>query len=89
MIRIPIQVTQEGVLIPLEYLSDARDFDLELSDQYLLVRPRLPGARVAEADGPRYSWIGAGRSGNPHASAEVETVLDREIDRRSGWALKG
>jgi len=84
----PIQVTKEGVLIPREYLSGASEFELELTNDHLLIRPKVNGQPSVKEEKPRYSWIGIGHSGNPNASVEVEEILAKEIDRRSGWTLK-
>lgn len=37
----PIQVMNEGVLIPTEYLGNAREFEFELRGENVLVRPKI------------------------------------------------
>ncbi len=88
---IPIQVTDEGVLIPKTYLREASEVEVIITEDYVLVRPKRPVvARESGARPPRksrrYTFIGSGRTRNPQASAEAEQILEREADRRSGWS---
>ncbi len=98
----PIQVLKDGVLIPLEYLPDADEFEIEQVNGYVMVRSKPGGKKKSEkpetdtvaADSkndlppPRFSWIGSMRFDNPNLSVEVEDILEAEIDRRSGWTIK-
>lgn len=97
MNMIPIQVTDEGVLIPRTYLPGADDFELLTTSEYVLVRLRrqvVPGNGEQKAavdsksiPGRRYAFIGSGRTRNPRASAEAESILEQEVDRLRGWSL--
>ena len=40
----PIQVLDEGVLIPTKYLDDAVDFEFEMRNGAVLVRPKVNGS---------------------------------------------
>lgn len=82
---LPIQVIPEGVLIPLHYLNDAHEFELEVVDNHLLVRPKANGRPEAAQNEPVleqdeaallacYPWIGSAHSGQPTASAEPNAV---------------
>lgn len=80
MIKTPIQVTEEGVLIPLDYLQNAREFELELQNDNVLIRPKPNrAAELHSSESTRFSFVGIGRSSNPNASAEVEEILQREL----------
>ena len=80
-----IQVTQEGVLIPRHYfLQDATEFEIELIDGSVLVRPKPSSATLPEVH-KRFPWIGIGSSADPTASERVEEILAAEIDLRAGW----
>lgn len=46
MVMMPIQIMPEGVLIPLYYLQNAHEFELEVVDGHLLVRPKTNGQPV-------------------------------------------
>ena len=85
----PIQVTDEGVLIPRQYLSDSDEFEIVLSETYVLVRPKKngPESNLLPSESSRFSFVGIAHTSNPNASKEVEEILEREIDRRSGWTL--
>ncbi len=86
---IPIQVTDEGVLIPKVYLHDAGEVEVVVTDEYVLVRPKPASpapTRKPDVKHHRYSFIASGRTRNPQASAEAEQILEREADRRSGWS---
>jgi len=90
---IPIQVTDEGVLIPKVYLHDAREVEVIVQDDYVLVRPKplAPEKVAGDTDNlpleKRFDFIGIGHSRNPSASVEAEEILKREIKRESGWSL--
>lgn len=46
----PIQVMQEGVLIPLEYLHNASEFDVELVSGYVQVSAKQNGDAKEEKE---------------------------------------
>ena len=85
---VPIQVTDEGVLIPRIYLPEAGEVEVVVTNDYILVRPKRTPPPTGEpgAQRRRYAFIGSGRTRNPQASAEAEQILEREVDRRSGWS---
>jgi hypothetical protein len=82
----PARVTDEGVLIPREYLQPGDEFEAVVQNGDVLVRPKksepLPDVHK------RFPWIGIGETKDPTASERVEEILEAEIDRRSGWTLK-
>lgn len=84
---LPIQVVNDGVLIPLQYLQNADQFEFELTGGYVLVKPKSVERPLAEAHN-RFPWIGMAESQNPIASQDVEEILMAEIDRRGGWTHK-
>ncbi len=84
---IPIQVTDEGVLIPKVYLRDAGEVETIVSEDYVLVRSKNPAPRGIAQNARRYSFIGIAHTRNPRASVEAEDILEREIKRESGWSL--
>ena len=77
---IPIQVTQEGVIIPKTYLRDARDVDVVVTSEYVIVKPRGEAQQPLQGKSPsrRYSFLGIGETRNPTASVEVEAMLERK-----------
>ncbi len=84
----PIQIGPEGVLIPHRYLAHATEFEIELTDGYVLVRPKgndpvAPEAQDAEKR--PFPWVGIGHTQDPTASQHVEEILESEIDPRDGW----
>lgn len=90
---IPIQVTDEGVLIPKQYLHDADEVEVVVEADYVLVKPKRPDTDVEANAGSskpshRYSFIGIGHTRDPKASMEVEDILERGADRRDGWTLQ-
>lgn len=80
----PIQIMEQGVLIPLEYLHNAHEFEFELVNGHVLVRAKQSDK---QKQGWPYEWIGIARSSNPNASMEVEEILMAEVDRRAGFTL--
>ncbi|MEI2611554.1 MAG: hypothetical protein V9G20_23210 [Candidatus Promineifilaceae bacterium] len=84
---LPIQVVNGGVLIPLQYLQNADQFEFELTNGHVLVKPKTVEKPLAEVH-KRFPWIGMAESQNPTASQDVEEILMAEIDRRSGWTHK-
>lgn len=98
MKTIPIQVTNEGVLIPRTYLPDEGDIELLTTSEYVIVRVKrqaIPGngeQKAAVSSGStirrRYNFIGSGHTRNPKASVEAESILEEEVDRLRGWSLE-
>lgn len=98
MKMIPIQVTEEGVVIPKIYLRATHNLEVIVADDYVLVRPQpsvaveetvrdatptaLPSGRTR-----RFSFVGSGQTRNPKASMAAEEILQREVDLREGWSL--
>lgn len=100
---LPIQVVDGGVLIPLEYLQNAREFEVEMQDEYVIVRPKTNGsnghphaAPLEKIDPPipsqKPNWLqeisGIFETADPTASSRVKEILMDEIDSRSGWTTK-
>lgn len=84
---IPIQVTEEGVVIPKTYLRGADDVEVIWSEDYILVRPKAHLTRRPNKSGKhRYSFIGIAQTRNPTASTDAEEILAREVNPRSGWS---
>ncbi|MFZ1398351.1 MAG: hypothetical protein WAS33_15710 [Candidatus Promineifilaceae bacterium] len=81
-----IKITNDGVLIPLDYLKHAREFELEVQNGDVLIRPKPAGEKLTVHE--RFPWIGIGNSSDPTASERVEEILAAEIDKRSGWTHK-
>jgi hypothetical protein len=78
----PIQVTKEGVLIPRKYLSGAVEFEIVVSEDHVLVRPKADGDQaLLPSESSRFSFVGIAKSKNPDASAEVEEILRREMGK--------
>ncbi len=88
METIPIQVTQDGVLIPRSYfLQDASDYEIEFVNGDILVKPKLSNEPLPDVK-ERYPWIGMAQSPDSTASERVEEILTAEIDRHAGWTHK-
>lgn len=73
---IPIQVTDDGVLIPKQYLHDADEVEVVVEADYVLVRPKRSDTDVEANAGlskpaHRYSFIGIAHTRNPRASVEA------------------
>ncbi|GJM42237.1 MAG: hypothetical protein DHS20C20_25190 [Ardenticatenaceae bacterium] len=83
----PIQITNEGVLIPLDYLRNAQDFEFEIRNGNVLVKPKESKEPLPDVK-KRFPWVGMYTSKNPTASEDVEDILAAEVDRRSGFTLK-
>lgn len=82
---LPIRVTEEGVLIPLEYLQNAREFDFELRNGSVLIRPKQEDEHaLLPSKSTRFSFVGIGVSKNPEASANVENILREELGSYQG-----
>ena len=88
----PIQVLEDGVLIPVEYLSNARNFEFERINGHVMVRPKIEQDVVETekdvdymlpSESSRFSFVGIAETRNPYASEEVEEVLKKELGHRS------
>jgi hypothetical protein len=94
MKTLPVEVTAEGVLIPIEYLQPADEFEAEIQNGYVVVRPKsVPTTSEEEpellpSESSRFSFIGIARSKNPNASYEVEEILEKELGLRVDQAAK-
>ena len=79
----PIRVTEDGVLIPREYLPGSNKFEFVLMDDFVLVRPqRLNQPELLPSESKRFSFVGIAETRNPKASEEVEEILQQELGRR-------
>ena len=69
----PIVVGPHGVLIPHGYLNHATEFEIELTDGYVLVRPKRNGDAVptGSSEPARFPWIGISRTKDPTASQRL------------------
>jgi hypothetical protein len=89
MKTLPVEVTDDGVLIPIEYLQQANEFEAEIQNGYVLVRPK--SQPLDDGQGKK-SWlhdlIGIAESKDPTISERAEEILMAEITRRSGWTTK-
>lgn len=84
MVIPPIQVNDTGVLIPRSYLQDASEFEFEVIDGYVLVRPKANGGlTLRPSTSSRFSFVGIAETRNPNASVEVEEILERELGVRN------
>ena len=95
----PIQVLENAVLIPVEYLANATDFEFERVNGHVIVRPKQNGdAKTSQAqalpsdeekayllpsESSRFSFVGIAETRNPYASEEAENILKEELGRRS------
>jgi hypothetical protein len=85
---IPIQVTDEGVIIPRIYLHNAGEVEVVVTPDYILLKPKATPADATKPDTPsRFDFIGIGESANPNLAEEAEEILTREIKQDSGWSL--
>lgn len=75
----PIQIMEQGVLIPLEYLHNAHEFEFELVNGHVLVRAKQEEPALLPSESSRFSFVGIAHSRNPNASIEVEDILQREL----------
>ncbi len=92
----PIQVLENAVLIPIEYLSNATDFEFERVNGHVIVRPKQNDDTKTEksllsdeekeyllpSESSRFSFVGIAETRNPYASEEVENILKKELGRR-------
>ena len=95
----PIQVLENAVLIPVEYLANATDFEFKRINGHVLVRPKQNGntktkqaqvlpsdeekAYLLPSESSRFSFVGIAETRNPYASEEVENILKEELGRRA------
>ena len=94
---LPIQVSDEGVLIPIAYLGYSTEIEIVTTPDYVLVKPKsspqpeeepVNGVHKPATKSRRYRFIASGRTRNPNASVEAEEILTREIDNRRGWSVE-
>jgi len=78
------QTTDKGLVIPPEYLPEANEFELEVTNESIIVRPNKEDEPLSDVY-KRYPWIGIAHSNNPNASMEVEEILFAEVHRRAGF----
>ncbi len=85
----PIQVLENAVLIPIEYLSNATDFEFERVNGHVIVRPKQAQTVTSDkknellpSESSRFSFVGIAETRNPYASEEVENILKEELGRR-------
>lgn len=75
----PIQVTEDAVLIPHHYLHDAQEFEIEIVEGYVVVRPKVNGKSAAQ------NWLqhlaGVATTDDPTASGRVDEILAEEMGR--------
>jgi hypothetical protein len=78
---IPIQISAEGVLIPKAYLQDATEVEVQMTEHYVLIRPKIHTSNgkstkqngiKAEVKRRRFSFVGSGHTKNPQASLILE-----------------
>ena len=78
----PIQVMDEGVLIPHHYLHHAREFEIEFLDGYVLLRPKLPQNHTAK------NWLsdlaGIAENRNLVTPAQTDESL-AQVRKRYPW----
>lgn len=86
----PIQVLDNAVLIPIEYLSNATDFEFERINGHVIVRPKQVQTSTLDkenellpSESSRFSFVGIAETRNPYASEEVENILNEELGRHS------
>lgn len=87
---IPIQITDEGIIIPRIYLPANGQFQVVRRKEYVLLKTKgngKPKPKKPRKKKSRYSFIGIGHTRNPRASVEAEEILEREIDPVSGWTV--
>ncbi|HLB48669.1 MAG TPA: hypothetical protein VJL59_16805, partial [Anaerolineales bacterium] len=54
---IPIQVTEEGVIIPKVYLQGAAEVEVEMTAEYVIVRPKSQPAQPTDKPSLRHKPI--------------------------------
>ena len=88
----PIQVTDEGILIPKVYLDTSGEIELIVTEDFIIVRPKQDDSNSAVPEDANvsydYPFIGLGNTRDPQASINAEEILEREIKRDSGWSLE-
>lgn len=89
---LPIQITEEGILIPKVYIAALGELELVVTEEFVLLRPKPTTATfvVTDDSAPKYDYdfIGIGHTRDPQASVNAEEILEREIKRESGWSLE-
>jgi hypothetical protein len=85
---LPIQVTERGVLIPLDYLQNAHQFEFEIENGHVLVRPKAEAEPAQETKSWLHGLVGIAETKDPTASGRVKEIIAAEIDARSGFTTK-
>lgn len=81
----PIQISDIGILIPRQYLPSVEAFELVLSDEYILIRPKSDSSLAAPIQSPLHFLIGIAETKGLTASERTEEILVAELDSQSGW----
>lgn len=80
---LPIQVTEEGVLIPRQYFPQGTaQYELELINGYVLVKPKQSDEPLGDVY-ERFPWIGIAETSDPTGSERVEEILSAEFGHLS------
>ena len=74
MTIIPIQVTDEAVIIPKVYLHDAREVEVEITDEYVIVRPKSQPLELND----KLIHIYSPRIANPKQVADFKMEVIKE-----------
>lgn len=90
---IQVQIVENGVSIPVKYLSNAYDFEFERINGNVIVRPKPKSDDVVHKPKDlQKSWlsdlIGIAETRDPTASSRVEEILMDEVNHRSGFTFK-
>lgn len=74
----PIQILNNEILIPREYVPQADALEFVLLDDYLVIRPKSANVQAGEDLSPLHSLIGIASTKDPTASARVKEILTEE-----------
>jgi len=85
----PIQVVDQSVLIPRQYLPDTDSFELVVTSEYVIIRSKKSNTLNETPESPLHGLIGFAETSDPTASARVKEILSDEADTRSGWTHDG
>lgn len=78
---LPIQMTDDEIIIPREYLP-GEEFQLVVSERHIFVRSKTNGSpSLRPSESSCFSFVGIATSANPNASVEVEEILRLELGR--------
>lgn len=84
---IAVRVTAEGVVIPRSFLPGVDEVEIVYAADSFIVRPVVKMGQTAVRP-PRYPFIGSAHTRRPTASADVETILELEVQPPGGWSLE-